>query len=148
MRASSWRLGGARMGVECSTLQHLNPGARLGTSPAFSLEPRRSTWHNHQPGNAAQAVPTDSLLRVGPLAWRGHWNHTWQNINYCCFQGPTSHSGGGPCPGSPNNPHSWHFSHPCGELGHLTPQLLLGSLWQNHFLEPCERRGPRRDGLG
>lgn len=37
---------------------------------------------------------------------------------------------------------------PVGELGHLTPQLLLSSLWQNHFPEPCESRGPRRSGLG
>lgn len=35
------------------------------------MEPRRSMWHNHQPGNAAQAVPTGSLLRVGPLALAG-----------------------------------------------------------------------------
>lgn len=27
---------------------------------------------------------------------------------------------------------------PVGELGHLTPQLLLRSVWQNHFPEPCE----------
>ena len=119
--------GGARMGVECSFLQHLNPGARLGTSPAWN--PGGACGTITSPGMQLRQFPRAPCSGWDPLLWRGHWNHTWQNINYCCFQGPTSHSGGRPCPGSPNNRHRWYFSHPCGELGHLTPQLLLGSLW-------------------
>jgi hypothetical protein len=56
-------------------------------------------------GNAARAVPTGLLHRVGPPPWRGDWNHTWQNINYRRLPKPHQAAGGGPCPGSPNNQH-------------------------------------------
>lgn len=39
-----------------------------------------------QPGQ----FPRDSQLRVGPSPWQGDQNHTRQNINYCCFQSPTT----------------------------------------------------------
>lgn len=68
-RAHSWRL--AAPGVDAPLCWASEPwGQVLGHLPACSLEPQ-STWNNHGAGNAARAVPTGSLHRVGALAWRG-----------------------------------------------------------------------------
>lgn len=82
-------------------------------------------------GNAARAVPTGSLVRVGPLAPPGHWDHTWQNINYCCFQDPPVTAVAGPAQEVQIIANASILVTPHRESGHLTPQRLLGNLRQS-----------------
>lgn len=82
--------GHCRIKVSAPPLRPLQAGQAGAHPPRPALGARGCPLHNPCWGNAARAVPTGSQIRVGPSSWRGHQNHTRQNINYCCFQSPTT----------------------------------------------------------
>lgn len=90
------RPGHYRVKVSTPPLQPMQAG-QAGAHPLLahcSLGARGYPLHNRcrcpagrmQPGQ----FPQGSQLRVGPSPWLGDQNHTRQNINYCCFQSPTT----------------------------------------------------------
>lgn len=115
--------------------------ARLQRILCRPPRPRRPPWQGAGAhcttavGNAAGAVPTGLSAEGGNPSLAGDQNHTRQNINYCCFQSPTTGPGPGPAQEVQIAPLA--FSHPRGELGHVTPSCTLG---KSHF--PGPRLGP------
>lgn len=95
------------------------PAAPLDSLPAGRGCPLRKRFWGMWPGQ----FPRSSHLRVGPSPRPGNQNLTLQNTNYCCFQSSTA-GVAGPCPGSPNNLHLWHFSHPWWGAGSRDPWVL------------------------
>lgn len=83
-----------------TSLPHRWPGqsqGRLGhilCPPPHPRSPPRwgegAHLRNHCPGMQLGQFPRGSQLWVGPSPRPDDQNHTRQNINYCCFQSPTT----------------------------------------------------------